>query len=323
MFNKIPTVLRSQEIIDKAFSKAAKIEEPYHPDISDKIRKELIDKISTIESTACSHLDRLVKKFPSSEKLHPFYYGLLDLMFDVDKYKLSLGKIQWTSERIVTLSTDYIRRLKSEKDKKIMNNWMKQYYGRFSSLIKNISADLEFLSGCRDYMRKIPEIETEMETFIIAGMPNVGKSSLLGMLTTSQPKVAPYPFTTQSIHIGYTDIGYYRIQIIDTPGILDRKMSDRNEMERKAILALQKIEGSIIFLLDYSGSSGYSVEQQENLYGEVKKFFRKNIVRVQSKADLSPERNERICISLNDKSGLNDLVSEMGNILRGSLVQTG
>ncbi len=191
MFNKIPTVLRTQEIIDKAFSKAAKIEEPYHPDISDKIRKELIDKISTIESTACSHLDRLVKKFPSSEKLHPFYYGLLDLMFDVDKYKLSLGKIQWTSERIVTLSTDYIRRLKSEKDKKIMNSWMKQYYGRFSSLIKNISADLEFLSSCRDYMRKIPEIETNMETFIIAGMPNVGKSSLLGMLTTSQPKRWP------------------------------------------------------------------------------------------------------------------------------------
>ena len=323
MFNKIPTVLRTQEIIDKAFSKAAKIEEPYHPDISDKIRKELIDKISTIESTACSHLDRLVKKFPSSEKLHPFYYGLLDLMFDVDKYKLSLGKIQWTSERIVTLSTDYIRRLKSEKDKKIMNSWMKQYYGRFSSLIKNISTDLEFLSSCRDYMRKIPEIETSMETFIIAGMPNVGKSSLLGMLTTSQPKVAPYPFTTQSIHIGYTDIGYYRIQIIDTPGILDRKMSDRNEMERKAILALQKIEGSIIFLLDYSGSSGYSVEQQENLYEEVKKFFRKKIIRVQSKTDLSPERVERICISVNDKSGMQDLVSEMENILRGSLVPAG
>lgn len=323
MFNKIPTVLRSQEIIDKALSKAAKIEEPYKPIIEDRIRKELIDKISTIESASCSHLDRLVKKFPSSEKLHPFYYGLLDLMFDVDKYKLSLGKVQWTSDRINLLSTEYIRDLKHERDKKRMNALMKQYYGRFTSLVKNIGNDLEFLSKCRDYMRKIPEIDTNLETFIIAGMPNVGKSSLLGILTTSQPVVAPYPFTTQSIHIGYTDIGYYRVQIIDTPGILDRAMSERNEMERKAILALQKINGSIMFLFDYSGTSGYSPEQQETLFKEVQKFFRKPIIRVQSKRDISPEKMENICISVNDRSGLEDLVAEMGKILRDSIVNAG
>ncbi|MEM0156121.1 MAG: NOG1 family protein [Thermoplasmataceae archaeon] len=319
MFNKIPTVLKSQEIINKAFSKAAKIEEPYHPDIADKIRKELIDKISTIEGVACSHFDRLVKKFPSTEKLHPFYYGLLDLMFDVDKYKLSLGKIQWTSERITILSTDYIRRLKNQRDRSLMNPIMKEYYGRFSSLIKNISGDLEFLSQCRDYMRKVPEIETDLDTFIIAGMPNVGKSSLLGVLTTSKPTVAPYPFTTQSIHIGYTDIGYYRVQIIDTPGILDRQMSERNEMERKAILALQKIDSCIIFLIDYSGSSGYSVEQQENLYGEIARMFRKKIIRVQSKVDISQERRENICISIDDRSGIKDLLSEMEIVLRDSV----
>ena len=84
MFNKIPTVLRSQEIIDKSFSKASKIEEPYFPKKEDKIRKEIIDRISTIEGTACAPLDKLVKKFPTIERIPPFHRNLVDLWFYVD-----------------------------------------------------------------------------------------------------------------------------------------------------------------------------------------------------------------------------------------------
>lgn len=311
MFTKIPTVLRGQEIIDKSFLRASKITEPYHPKIEDKIRKEIIDRISTIEGTSCSHLTKLVKKFPTIEHLHPFYRDMIDLMFDIDHYKISLSKAQWASERITDLSTDIIRRLKSAKKVQELNRLMKEYYGRYSSIIMSIDRDLSFLSACRDWIRKIPDIDPDLPTFLIAGMPNVGKSSLLSRLTGTSPKIAPYPFTTQSISIGYTTIGGKRTQIIDTPGILDRPMKERNEMELKSILSLKDIRGTVIFLIDPTGHSSYSLDQQEKLYDEIRRSLLSPILRVQAKCDLTDERVEEIAVSGATGYGIDRLREEM------------
>ena len=315
MFTRIPTVLRSQELIDKSFLKASKITEPYHPKIEDKIRKEIMDRISTIESITCSHLLKLVKRFPTIEKLHPFYEDMIDLMFDVDQYKVSLSKAQWASERIEVLSTELIGQLKKAKTIEKLNQIMKAYYGRYSSIIKSIDKDLQFLSKCRDWMRIIPDINAEMPTFIIAGMPNVGKSSLLSKLTGNEPKVAIYPFTTQTISIGYMQLNNQKIQIIDTPGILDRPMEERNEMELKSILSLRDIRGVIIFLIDPTGHSSYTMEQQENLFNEVKQRFVSPIIRVQTKADLSVERIEKLAISTETLQGFDELKEVMSSMI--------
>ncbi len=315
MFTRIPTVLRSQELIDKSFLKASKITEPYHPKIEDKIRKEIIDRISTIESITCSHLLKLVKRFPTIEKLHPFYEDMIDLMFDVDQYKVSLSKAQWAAERIEALSTELIGNLKKAKTIEKLNKIMKEYYGRYSSIIKSIDKDLQFLSKCRDWMRKIPDIDAEMPTFIIAGMPNVGKSSLLAKLTGNEPKVAIYPFTTQTISIGYMQLKDQKIQVIDTPGILDRPMEERNEMEIKSILSLRDIRGVIIFLIDPTGHSSYSMEQQENLYNEIKQRFTSPIIRVQTKSDLTKERTEKLAISTATLEGFDSLREVMTSMV--------
>jgi len=307
VFTRIPTVLRSQEILDKCFSKASKIEEPYFPNKADKVRKEVIDRISTIEGIACSYFKKLIKKFPTIEKIHPFYEDLVDLLFDVDEYKKSLGKIQWISEKIESLSTYYIKRLKQESEIYHMNKIMKEYYGRVSSLINDASDALLFLGNCRDSMRKIPEVDTEIPTFIVAGMPNVGKSSLIVALTGNEVKVAPYPFTTQSIHIGYLTVNNRKIQLIDTPGILDRPAEERNEMEKKALLALKDIAGSVLFIFDGTGQSGYSYNSQERLFSEISEILRKPIIRLQSKIDIEQEVREDITVSVGMEETLDNL----------------
>ncbi len=311
MFNRIPTVLMSQEIIDKCFSRASKIEEPYQLKVEEKIRKEIIDRISTIESISCGHLDKLVKKFPKIEDVHPFYRDLLDLLFDIDHYKISLYKMSETSVNIVKFSTIYIRKAKGAQKAEDLNKIMRAFYGRFSSLINDLKKDLEFLRECRDYMSRIPTIDTKVLTFIISGMPNVGKSSLIRSITNTNPKVAQYPFTTQSIHVGVLDMDNERFQLVDTPGILDRPMEERNEMEIKAIMALKHIDGIIMFLFDYSESSGYSVQDQERLYDEIVRTFRKPIIRVQAKSDLGPDIREKIAISTMTGDGLEDLKRKM------------
>ncbi len=306
MFDYIPTVLRSQEIIDKSFHKASNIVEPYYPKKETKVKKEITDRISTIESISTGHLDKIIRKFPTIETLHPFYYELIDLMFDVDKYKLSLGNIQWTSDKIKEFSTSYIGKLKSAKTINDMNSIMKSYYGRYSSLIKNIEKDLLYLGECRNYLRRLPGIITDIPTFIIAGIPNSGKSSLIEKLTGTSPEIASYPFTTKEILLGYKNIGGHRVQFIDTPGILDREMSRRNDIEKKSIIALSKIEGVIIFLFDYSGTSKYTIEEQNNLFNEISINFSNKIIRIQTKIDIS-EKHEDLCISTMTPGGVKPL----------------
>ena len=43
--------------------------------------------------------------------------------------------------------------------------------------------------------------------------------------------VQPYAFTTKSLFVGHMDHRYLRWQVIDTPGILDRPLEERNTIE--------------------------------------------------------------------------------------------
>lgn len=300
-------MLRTQELLDKAFSRAVRIEEPWAGSFDETVRKEVIDKISTVESIEKSYLEKLVRKFPSTDEIHPFYYEILDMMFSIDQYKISLSKLQKTAKKISELASFSISATKRAQKAKFMNSYLKQFYGRSSSLLKDLNKDLLFLSKCRDDMRKLPTLDLEAPTYIIAGIPNAGKSSLVRRLTGSKTAIAVYPFTTQSIHIGFLEDSDDRIQIIDTPGILDRPLEKRNSMEKQAILALQNIKATIVYLFDYSDTSHLPVEAQEKLYSEIEGSLGKNMIRVQSKVDISTPREE-IAVSCTTGEGIDALL---------------
>lgn len=119
-------------------------------------------------------------------------------------------------------------------------------------------------------MRKLHAIDPNLPTIIIAGPPNAGKSTLVRKISTGKPKVAVYPFTTKDVHVGHIINEFQRIQVIDTPGILDRPMKERNKIELKAISAIKNLEGIIVFLFDTSSLSMLKPKEQINLYNEVK-----------------------------------------------------
>jgi GTP1/Obg family GTP-binding protein len=51
-------------------------------------------------------------------------------------------------------------------------------------------------------------------------------------------------------------------QIIDTPGILDHSLEERNTIEMQAITALAHLRSAILYIMDVSEQCGHSIQEQ-------------------------------------------------------------
>ena len=87
-----------------------------------------------------------------------------------------------------------------------------------------------------------PRKDPTARTLLLAGFPNVGKSSLINLITRADVEVQPYAFTTKSLYVGHMDYKYLRWQVIDTPGILDHELEERNAIEWQSVTALAHLK---------------------------------------------------------------------------------
>lgn len=120
-----------------------------------------------------------------------------------------------------------------------------------------------------------------------SGFPNVGKSSFINKITRADVEVQPYAFTTKSLYVGHTDYKYLRWQVIDTPGILDHSLEERNVIEMQAVTALAHLRACVLYIMDLSEQCGHTLDEQVKLFESIKPLFaNKPLIIVANKTDI-------------------------------------
>lgn len=307
IFERIPTVPTSEELLDKAFRRAARARRGKRiVGIESRLKAEE-SMLLTLSNILTDNLKNIVRKFPSFDQIPPFYKELADILVGVDEMKIKLASLQWAGNKINEISREYIAKMRRSDDATLIR---KQAMGRISSIVYSIDKNLRFLNDARNKLRKLPDISDD-PTIVVAGYPNVGKSSFVALVSSARPEIASYPFTTKGLAVGHFTINKTRYQIIDTPGLLDRPLEERNQIELQAISALKHIAKVMLFILDPSGTCGYALKKQLCLLNEIKKEFTIPMLVVANKSDISKAEEFEIRMSTLRGDGVDTVLKKL------------
>jgi GTP-binding protein len=163
------------------------------------------------------------------------------------------------------------------------------------------------------------------------GYPNAGKSTLLTRISAAKPKVAAYPFTTLTPHIGVVELpGYRRITVADIPGLIEgahENIGLGHDFLRHIVRC--KL---LVFVVDMAGTEGREpIEDLQKLRRELDLYDETLSARpwliVANKMDLPEaeeklqhfrgrfERIEIIPVSADRGDGLEALKTRLGEII--------
>jgi nucleolar GTP-binding protein len=254
----LPTTPTSEELIDQAFSRAAR---------AGRAKSGFEAQQSMLQTAAnvvSDNLENVVTAWPDIDDLDPFYRELIDALVGVDDLRQHLSEIGWASRKASDIRDEYqgrFRNVDADGAKKLR----KQAFARMADVVEEVEDDLLAVNEARNTLRDLPDIRPDEPTIVVAGYPNVGKSSFVNRVTNASNETATYPFTTTEIRLGHIERDHIRYQLVDTPGLLDRPPEDRNEIESQAVSALEHLADAVLVVVDASGECGYPIGVQLEL----------------------------------------------------------
>ena len=164
MFEHLPTVPTSQELLDKSFRRASRAQD----------NESMVQNAGNILS---DNLANLIRKFPSFENLPLFYRDMADIAAGVDKIRISLSRLRWASRQVRLITREYVGKIKRAggTDSTLIR---KSAFGRFSSVIRSIEKDL--LTKCsRNPLRRCHYDQIPIFSRRLSNVENQASSSIL------------------------------------------------------------------------------------------------------------------------------------------------
>jgi nucleolar GTP-binding protein len=303
----------AQRILEVAFHRASLVN-PHGTTKPERDRRRAELKIVRSSATVGRHL-RLATRELEPPALDDFQRTLVETAFGKATLARHLVRLRRAEERIRGTAREASTTVARADGPDELGDAVRSFYGRLASYLREIEPDLLRLQEIRGFLRQRPQLDPTVPRLVVAGFPNVGKSSLVARLSSARPKVASYPFTTQAIAVGHADLGFDRLQVVDTPGVLDRR-GRANPAEAEAETTVSHLATAVLFVLDPSGGSGYSIDEQERLLERWREEFPSlAIVPVETKADLTRRDNDRLHVSVKSGEGLEALWAELSRVL--------
>lgn len=142
------------------------------------------------------------------------------------------------------------------------------------------------------------QVTLELKTIAdvgLVGFPNVGKSTLLSVLTSAKPKIANYHFTTINPNLGVVKLFDESFVIADIPGLIEGA-SEGAGLGHYFLRHIERVR-LIVHIVDISGSEGRDpVEDYNKINAELKAYSEKIAqipqIIVASKADLLYDKSK-------------------------------
>lgn len=330
-FRRVKYIPPTKDIISNAFerSSAARAKTRKRQTREEKIATIEKERIVVLATNMVEKLDSIVNQFPWINDIHPFYIELCDLIGNIDRIRKILGRIDGISNQIREIERGQLIKLNQTDHPIEMAKIRKEAGGRFVSLVRKAQGDVKFLIKTIMKLKSVPDFNTAYPTIVVAGAPNVGKSSLVVAISSGTPEIGEYPFTTKQIVFGHRDFGFIKTQIVDTPGLLDRPFNERNLIERQSIASIRYIADIIVFMFDASKDAAITPKEQLNLLEDISKEFRDTpTIRVLNKIDIMSENqilkakeafSSQFQISLKKADDLGDLVTKLDEIVNETI----
>ena len=181
-------------------------------------------------------------------------------------------------------------------------------------------------------VRKI-KVELRMLADVgLVGLPSVGKSTILSMITNANPKIASYHFTTLSPNLGVVSTKNYSYTVADLPGLIEGA-SDGLGLGHKFLKHIERTK-IIAHVIDMSGSEGrHPYEDYLTIRSELEKFSKKLIEKpeiiIANKMDLESSKNyleefkKKVHlpiyeISAINNQGLDKVIVELENLVKNT-----
>eukprot|EP01039_Chlorochromonas_danica_P010887 gene10887-12101_t len=290
-FKKIAPIPSAMEMIDIVLTRTQrKTPTVVHPGYRiTRIRAFYMRKVKFTQQTIDEKLGAMLQDFPRVDDMHPFYADLMNILYDRDHFKLALGQVNTAKNLVAGVSKDYLRLMKYGDSLYRCKQLKRAALGRMCTILKKLKAAFGYLEEVRKHISRLPALDPNTRTLLLTGYPNVGKSSFMNKVTRADVEVQPYAFTTKALFVGHMDHRFLRWQVVDTPGILDRPLEERNTIEMQAITALAHLQCCILYFLDISEQCGYTLDAQLKLFESIRPLFaNKKVFIVANKTDVLP-----------------------------------
>ncbi len=152
----------------------------------------------------------------------------------------------------------------------------------------------------------------------LVGFPNAGKSTLISSVSAAKPKIADYPFTTLTPHLGVVKFDDHEFVMADIPGLIE----GASEGKGLGIQFLRHIERArvLVILLDLAPVDGISPHEQESkLLKELGEYRPELLERprlvVGSKADVATFDYDGLSVSGVTRKGIEEFLGTLGTLV--------